>query len=258
MEKIDLHMHTTISDGKLTPKEIIDEAVKNGVTTMSITDHDSTEAYTSEIIQYAKSQGIQLIPGVEISTRTEKTKIHVLGYNYDLNNQTFKNQLTKIRESRHVYLKDVGEKLREIGYEINVEELDKIDAVTKSHIALDVINNKQNAEKLLKQFGNIPNKGMFIENIMNKGCPAYVKKETISPKEATEMIKNANGKVVLAHPMAYSYEGKATRDDIIEIIKEMKPDGIEALYIYVNKEENIIDEVDFWKKLLMKTIYLQQ
>ena len=147
MGKIDLHMHTTISDGKLTPKEIIDEAVKNGVTTMSITDHDSTEAYTSEIIQYAKSQGIQLIPGVEISTRTEKTKIHVLGYNYDLNNQTFKNQLTKIRESRHVYLKDVGEKLREIGYEINVEELDKIDAVTKSHIALDVINNKHNAEK---------------------------------------------------------------------------------------------------------------
>ena len=112
MGKIDLHMHTTISDGKLMPKEIIDEAVKNGVTTMSITDHDSTEAYTSEIIQYAKNQGIQLIPGVEISTRTEKTKIHVLGYNYDLNNQTFKNQLTKIRESRHVYLKDVGEKLR--------------------------------------------------------------------------------------------------------------------------------------------------
>lgn len=63
------------------------------------------------------------------------------------------------------------------------------------------------------------------------------------------MIKNANGKVVLAHPMAYPYEGKATRDDIIEIIKEMKPDGIEALYIYVNKEENIIDEVDFWKKI---------
>lgn len=249
MGKIDLHMHTTISDGKLTPKEIIDEAAKNGVTTMSITDHDSTEAYTSEIIEYAKNQGIQLIPGVEISTRTEKTKIHVLGYNYDLNNKEFKSQLTKIRESRHVYLKDVGKKLREIGYEINVEELDKIDAVTKSHIALDVINNKQNEDKLLKQFGNIPNKGMFIETIMNKGCPAYVKKETISPKEAADMIRNANGKVVLAHPMAYPYEGKATRDDIIEIIKEMKPDGIEALYIYVNKEENIIDEVDFWKKV---------
>ena len=96
LERIDLHIHTNLSDGTFTPKEVIDEAVKNGVTTLSITDHDTIEAYTNELYEYALSKKINLINGVEISTKVGRTTIHVLGYNFDLKNEEFKNKLYMI------------------------------------------------------------------------------------------------------------------------------------------------------------------
>ena len=192
--RIDLHIHTNKSDGELSPKEVIEEASKNGVYLISIADHDTTEAYNDELFEFAKRKNVKLINGVEISTKIEKTGIHVLGYNYDLNNENFKRKLYEIRNSRHIYLKKVSKKLEELGYKINTEELDKIDSVTKAHIALDVINCEENKKILLKNFGHIPNKGEFIETIMNENCPAYVKKETVTPKEAAKMIREAGRK----------------------------------------------------------------
>ena len=83
---------------------------------------------------------------------------------------------------------------------------------------------------------------------MNENCPAYVKKVTVTPKEAAEIIRNANGKVVLAHPVAYVHEDNLTDEDILEIIKDMKPDGLEANYLYVDRYDNKINEVEKWNK----------
>ena len=192
-KKIDLHIHTTMSDGALTPKEVIDEAHKNGVSVISISDHDSIDAYNDELFTYAESKKIKIINAVEISTRANKAGVHVLGYNFDINDKQFK-------------------------------------------------------EKLLKNFGHIPNKGEFIETVMNEGCPAYVKKETVTPKEASEMIRAAHGKVVLAHPVAYIYEDNLTDTDILNIIKDMQPDGLEANYLYVDRNNNKINEVEKWNR----------
>ena len=211
---IDLHIHTNCSDGVLTPKEIIDEAYKNGINTIAICDHDTTEAYQEEIFNYAKEKNINLIVGVEISTKAKKYGVHVLGYNFDLNNKEFQEKLYTIRNARHIYLRKVATKLEEAGYKIDVERLDKIDAVSKAHIAYDVIENKENESKLKEVFGHIPDMGEFIETIMNEDCPCYVRKETISPKEASELIHNAGGKVVLAHPVAYTYEDNLTEKDV--------------------------------------------
>ena len=245
-KRIDLHIHTTISDGSLTPKEVIDEASKNGVSTIAIADHDTIEAYTDELFEYANSKNIKIINAVEISTKSNKAGIHVLGYNFDLKNAKLRERLSKIRNSRHNYLHNVAEKLHKLGYLLNVDELDKIEAVTKAHIAMDIINCEKNEEKLLNDFGHIPNKGEFIETIMNENCPAYVKKETITPKEAAKMIREAKGKVVLAHPVAYVYEDNFTDEDILNIINEMKPDGLEANYLYVDRNNNRIDEIEKW------------
>lgn len=247
-KKIDLHIHTTMSDGFLTPKEVIDEAHKNGIYAIAIADHDTIEAYDEEIFNYAKNKNVKLINAVEISTKSKKVGIHVLGYNFDLNDKKFQERLYKIRNARHDYLHNVGKKINELGYIINVEELDKIDSVTKAHIALDIINNKKNKELLLKKFNYIPSKGEFIETIMNENCPAYVKKETVTPKEAAQIIREANGKVVLAHPVAYVHEDNLTDEDILEIIKDMKPDGLEANYLYVDRYDNKINEVKKWNK----------
>lgn len=248
MTKIDLHIHTTKSDGALTPLEVIDEAVKNGVSIMAISDHDTMEAYTDELFEYAKNKNIKLINAVEISTKNDKAGIHVLGYNIDLNNKEFQEKLYNIRNARHDYLHNVSKKLNELGYVINESELDKIDAVTKAHIALDIVSNKENEKILLEKFGHIPNKGEFIETIMNEDCPAYVRKETVTPKEAADMIRLANGKVVLAHPVAYVYEDGFTDEDILNIVQSMNPDGIEANYLYVDKDDNKINEIERWNK----------
>ena len=247
-KRIDLHIHTNISDGLLTPKQVIDEAVKNGVSVIAIADHDTIDAYNDNLFQYAKSKNVEIINAVEISTKIDKTGIHVLGYNYNLNNTKFKEQLSKVRNARHDYLRNVAIKLNELGYIVNVEELDKIEAVTKAHIALDIVNNEKNRDNLINNFGHIPNKGEFIETIMNENCPAYVKKEQITPKEAAEIIREAGGKVVLAHPVAYMHEDNLTEKDILKIVEDMKPDGIEANYIYVDRNNQIFDETKKWNE----------
>ena len=99
---------------------------------------------------------------------------------------------------------------------------------------------------LLKTFGHIPSKGEFIETLMNEECPCYVEKETISPKEASMLIREAGGKVVLAHPVCYKYEDGLTDEDTLELVNEMKPDGIEANYIYIERTGNKINECVHW------------
>ena len=246
---IDLHMHTNNSDGTLSPKEVIDEAKKNGVSVISITDHDTIDAYTDELFEYAKSKNIELITGIEVSTKSHGVGIHVLGYNIDIHNNEFRDNLFKLRNIRHKYLHDVGEKLDELGYVLNVEKLDKIKSVTKAHIALDIVNNPVNREKLLRDFNKVPNKGEFIETIMNEGCPAYVKKEVVTPSDAAKIIRQAGGKVVLAHPVAYIHQDNLKDNDILEIIKEMNADGIEANYMFYDTERNKFDEVEKWNKI---------
>ena len=248
MKKIDLHIHTNKSDGLLSPKEIIDEAKRKQVQTIAIADHDTVDAYTDEVYNYAKDNGIELITAVEISTKTKKCGIHILGYNIDTSSKYLNESLKKIRNARHDYLHNVANKLNEMNYILNINKLDMIEAVTKAHIAMDIISNKTNEKQLLKQFGHIPSKGEFIETIMNENCPAYVKKETVTPKEASKIIRKAGGRAVLAHPVAYVHEDNLTMNEILEIINDMKADGLEANYIYTDRNNNIVNEIEKWNK----------
>ena len=245
---LDLHIHTNCSDGDLSPKQVIDEASKNGVSVVAIADHDTIDAYDDVLFQYAEDKNIKIIPAVEISTKNKKCGFHVLGYNFDMKNNELVQKLFELRNARHDYLYNVSVKLNDLGYKVNVEELDKIEAVTKAHIYFDIINNPDNHESLLKTFGHIPDKGEFIESIMNEGCPAYVKKATITPVEASELIHNAGGKVILAHPVAYKYEDNFMPEDVLKLVQDMQADGIESNYVYVDKDNNKINEIQFWNK----------
>ena len=257
MEKIiDLHIHTNMSDGSLSPKEVIDLASKNRAEVIAIADHDTIDAYSEELFQYAHSKNIHLIPAVEISTKTKKCGIHVLGYNFDVKNQDLKNKLSKLRNARHDYLWNVSKKLTELGYIVNTKELNKIESVTKAHISNDIIHNEKNEKNLLQEFGHIPNKGEFIEAIMNEGCPAYVKKESITPKEAADLIRKAGGKVVLAHPVAYQYEDNLSEEDILALVNDMEINAIEANYLYVDRNNRRIDDCEKWRKFAKKNNFV--
>ena len=252
MPTIDLHIHSNKSDGKLTPTEIIDEAKKNNIKTIAISDHDTLEAYNEELFQYAKNNNIKLIPAVEISTKINKAGIHILGYNIDINNNKLQTKLKELRNARHDYLHNVSNKLADLGYVVDVEELDKIEAVTKAHISEQIVKNKENEQLLLKVFNHIPSKGEFIETIMNENCPAYVKKASITPKEAADLIRESNGKVILAHPVAYTYEDNLSDTEIINIINDIQADGIESYYIYVDRTNNKINDIQKWNDYAKK------
>ena len=249
---IDLHIHTNKSDGEFSPEEILYMAKEKNIKVISITDHDSLDAYNDEIFKLANKLNIQLITGVEISTKNEKCGIHVLAYNVDINNEKLKDMLYKIRNARHIYLYDVGKRLKEIGYEIDIDELDKIDVVTKAHISSHIVNETKNREKLIEEFGCVPERGTFIETIMNEGCIAYVSKYVPTLEEISEVIRNAGGKVVLAHPVAYSYTDGLSIDDVQNIIDRLKPDGIECYYILTTPENKKINEIEKWKELAIK------
>ena len=105
---------------------------------------------------------------------------------------------------------------------------------------------------LIKTFGYVPNRGEFIETIMNEGCPAYVKKATVTPKEAAEVIRKAGGKAVLAHPVGFKYEDDLEIKDVQKIVDKMNPDGIEANYLYVDRNDNRVDEVKKWREFAKK------
>lgn len=252
MEKIDLHIHTNNSDGEKSFYEIIDMAKKNDIKTISVTDHDTISGYTKHNIEYARKKGIKLITGVEISTKTKKCGIHILGYSIDIMNKNLNIELDKLRNSRHIYLKEVTRVLRKIGYVVNYNKLSKIEAVTKAHIADNIVNNPKNQKKLISEFGFIPNKGLFIETLMNEGQKAFIRKNSITPNEAAKIIRDAGGIVVLAHPMAYTYEDNLTDNEIINIIKDISADGIESYYIYVDKNNKVINDVDKWAHIANK------
>ena len=259
MSQIDLHIHSSISDGTLTPYQIIDIATESGVRFISITDHDSINAYTTDLINYASLKNINLIKGIEISTNYNGIGIHVLGYNIDLNNQELLSCLTKLQNARINYLYDVGKLLTSHGYILNIDKLKNLESVTKAHIAMDIVQNPLNHQLLMNTFNHIPSKGEFIEAIMNENCPCYVKKHSITPKEASKIIKQANGKVVLAHPVAYTYEDNLTKEKIKEIADSIHADGIEAYYLYVDKYNSPKNDMDIWVKFaidnkLMTTI----
>ena len=245
---IDLHIHTTCSDGHFTPFEIIDIASRNNVDAISICDHDTINAYTKELFEYAKSKNITLVKGVEISTRYYNRGIHVLGYNYDLDNEELNECLSKLQNARVDYLLNVSKKLKEYGYIVNTEHLLTFESVTKAHIALDIVNNKENEALLLKEFNHIPTKGEFIEAIMNEDCPCYVEKFSITPMEATKIIRKANGKVILAHPVCYNKEDNLEVNKIFDLVQLMKADGIEAHYLYLDKNNINANESPFWDK----------
>lgn len=250
--RIDLHSHSTYSDGTLTPFELIDLAYQNKVSVMSIADHDTIDAYTEELFSYAKSKNIEIIPAVEMSTKYFGVGIHVLGYNFNLDNQELIKCLSMLKNARLDYLMNVAKALNNLGYTIDTTKLKKLPTVTKAHIALDVVEREENKDLLIKNFNHIPSKGEFIETIMNEGCPAFVEKFSITPIDASRIIHNAGGKVVLAHPVAYAHEDNITPEQISTLIKDMKADGVESNYLYVDRNNILYDETKFWGKLAEK------
>ncbi len=231
---IDLHVHSNASDGTYTPTELVAEASLAGLSAFALTDHDTTDGI-EEARAAAEKSGIELIPGVELSTEYEGCEIHVLGLYIDIHDQTLQQQMADFRHSRdnrNVYML---EKLRAEGFDITQEALEEKfpDAViTRAHIA-----------RFLLDQGYIPDMKTAFAKYIGDGCPCYVPRPKVTPMDAVSYILAAGGVPVLAHPVMYHME----RAKLLRMIHEMKAHGlrgIEAIY-----SENTPADEQIYKEL---------
>lgn len=214
----DLHMHTTCSDGLLTPEELVDAAKEAGLSYISITDHDTVDGLCQLYEQGLYPQaGIKIIPGIEFSAHHETSEIHILGYNIDIYNRELAERLNDVVEGRWTRFSNMVEKLQSLGYAINetdvLEIADGSTSISRSHIAQAMVRK-----------GYFPTVKETFEQLLEKGKPAYVSHFRLEPAEIIDLIKNSGGIPVLAHP-------KLIGDDaLVEQLLKNGIEGVEAFY----------------------------
>jgi predicted metal-dependent phosphoesterase TrpH len=214
VQKTDLHTHTSFSDGHLNPVELLQKASSQGIEVISITDHDSVNAF--EIAKrYADKFGIEVIPGVEISSDIRDSEVHILGYFIDPQNKELEHYLHFFREERYKRAIRIVEKLNILGLKITMDDvLEQANnsAIGRPHIAQALLLNEQVKsyfEAFYKYLGN--------------HAPAYERKVHLSPQSAFKIISDAGGLSFIAHP------GNMPEILIKELI-DAGVDGIEVVH----------------------------
>ncbi|WP_199617809.1 PHP domain-containing protein [Paenibacillus alkalitolerans] len=198
--KYDLHTHTTASDGRLTPAEIVRLAVEAGLAGLAITDHDTVSG-VAEAVEAGKQLSVTVIPGVEISTSEGGGDVHVLGLWTDPEDETFIRRLAEQRESRYKRNEMVLEKLRQLGYDVSLPEAEAIAAERRSD--KDRAVGRPHIAELLVRKGFVSSVAEAFDRLLGEGRKAYVNIPRVSPEKAVEWIHEAGGAAVLAHPGLY-------------------------------------------------------
>lgn len=234
-KKGDFHLHTTASDGKLSPTELVTLAKENGFDIISITDHDNTFGLEEGISSGIKL-GIKIIPGIELSTRYNGESIHVLGYFKDdsYKNPLFQNYLKKIQEHRISRAKKILSNLYKF---FNIQlDFNKILKANKGVIA------RPHIAKAIIQAGYPYDFDFIFDNIIGNDSPAYVPNKEISIKEGLSALKSANAITSLAHPTLIKkspIEEILKYDfDCIEAIYPLNKSGETEKFIYLGKKYN--------------------
>lgn len=227
MSRIDLHLHTTHSDGSLRPSDVLTLAKQANVSALAITDHDITTGIP-EAMATGETLGIEVIPGVEISSFDGKSELHILGYCVRWQDVEFNRRLATLRESRHRRNPLIIERLREAGLDVTYEEVRALagtESVGRPHIA-----------QLLMQKKYVSSAKEAFDRYLAEGRPAYVARELPTPAEAISWIREAKGVAVLAHPTWVKESGEGLRT-CVTTLKEDGLGGIEVHYSTHSKSQ---------------------
>jgi len=218
MSRLDLHLHTTFSDGSRTPTDVLALAGKAQVSALAITDHD-TVAGLPEAIAAGRSLGIEVIPGIELSSRWGQTELHILGYFLDWNDLELQRQLTRFQEARHVRNPRIIEKLNALGMDLTYDEVRSLagnDSIGRPHIA-----------RVLIEKGYVTSAKEAFDRYLADGAAAHVPRELPEPAEAIAIIRAARGIPVLAHP---SWLDRS--EGIYKICEQLKAVGLAGIEVH--------------------------
>lgn len=212
---VDLHSHTTASDGALAPRDLVTLAARQGVRVLAVTDHDSTSGLP-EAMAEALQHGIEIVPGLEINCDVPGAEVHVLGYYVDWQADWFEAFLAEQRAERRARVHRMVERLGELGVPVTAEEVFAIckeGSPGRPHVAQAMIKR-----------GYVKSVREAFDRYLRSGGPANVPRRRLAPVEAVAVIRRAGGVPVFAHP------GLADRDGLIPELVEAGLGGIETFY----------------------------
>jgi len=212
--RIDLHTHTTASDGLLPPERLLRLAKDAGVGILAVADHDTTDAVDTAAAE-GRRLGVEVIPAVEINTDVDTTEVHVLGYYIDHRQPWFQEFLTRLRDGRVKRAARMVEKLNALGISITFERVRAIagGAVGRPHVA-----------RALIEAGVVKSTEEAFEKYIGRNGPAYIERMKVTPQEAVQIILKAGGIPVLAHP------GWGVREEMIPPLVQGGLEGLEVYY----------------------------
>lgn len=213
--KIDLHVHTTASDGSLSPAETVREAVARGVGLLGIADHDTVGGIPAAE-EAARAVGLPLVPGVELSVGSGEREIHVLGCFVDVGGIALREILAALRAARDRRNERILLRLAQLGAPVDparVQDIAGSGSVGRPHIA-----------KALVEAGHVSSEGEAFGRYLARGRPAYVGRERLSPREASKVIREAGGIPVLGHP------AKIGPRPVIEALVDEEMAGLEVFH----------------------------
>jgi len=219
MSRIDLHLHTTYSDGSLPPTEVLGLAQKAGVSALAITDHDIVDGIP-EAIEAGAHLGIEVIPGIEISSRYGESELHMLGYFLDWKDSSLSSRLVQLRASRHRRNPRIIEKLNELGLDLTYEEVKALagtGSIGRPHIA-----------RVLMAKGYVRSAKEAFDRYLAEGAAAYVPRDLPEPAEAIAWIRTARGIPVLAHPTWV----KESAEGLFGLCDKLKAEGLGGIEVH--------------------------
>lgn len=225
---IDLHVHSTESDGTFTPTELVDEARRAGLSAFALTDHDTCSGI-EKAMPYATTSGIELIPGIELSTDYHGKEVHIVGLYIDIENEQLLTKTAEYRKCRSERNALMVEALQKEGLSITMEEL-----IAENP---DCVITRANIARFLYEHGQIKSVREAFDRYIGDHCKCYVGRLKVASADAVRLIKEAGGTAILAHPLLYGLSNA----NLQKMIDELKPaglDGLEAIYsTYTTGEE---------------------
>jgi predicted metal-dependent phosphoesterase TrpH len=219
--RCDLHMHSTVSDGSLPVRELVRAVHAAGVQVFALTDHDSVQGF-AEAHDEARTLGLTLIPGMELSTRIDQHELHILGYGFDPAHRALLARLEEQRAARQGRIPSIVERLRALGLEITSEDVFKI--------AGDGAPGRPHVARALVQRGIVATMDEAFKRYLGDGGPGHVQKRVPVPAEAIAWIHAAGGKAVWAHPLARPLQRTGGFEQMLSELKAQGLDGVEEVH----------------------------
>lgn len=246
---VDLHVHSTESDGTLSPKEVVLAAKEAGLSAFALTDHDTASGIAKAAF-VAEECGIELVPGIELSTEYQLPsadhtgkEVHIVGLYIDAGNQKLQEKTKAFRDCRDTRNEQMVEALRKEGFSITMKDLlaeNPDSVITRANIARYLYNH-----------GEIKSIQEAFEKYIGDGCKCYVGRFKITPMDAVELIHEAGGIAILAHPLLY-HLSSVNLQHLIDDLKTVGLEGIEAIYsTYTTGEEQLVKKLAAQNELLI-------